>query len=87
MTKKMKIKRLKQQNEKLIEQNMKLRQKIPMDEYAKKIDESLEKFDDINDDLVKLYRQLHMCRLQNKRTGLRYRLGIWGIKIRQFLRG
>ena len=82
----MKIKRLKQQNEYLIEQNMKLRQKIPIGEYAKKIDENLEKFDQINDDLIKLYKQLHVCHLKDKKTAMRYRLGILMIKLKQFFR-
>lgn len=85
MTNKMKIKRLKQQNNYLIEQNMKLRQKIPMIVYARKIDENLEKFDRINDDLMRLYRKLHLCALRNKRTTLRYRWRIFMIKVRQFL--
>lgn len=66
---------------------MKLRQKIPIDEYAKKIDEGLEKFDQINDDLVKLYKQLHACQLKNKKTAIRYRLEIFMIKLKQFFKG
>lgn len=83
----MKIKRLKQQNDKLIEQNMALRQKTPTAEYAKKIDKNLEKFDDSNNDLLKLYKELHMCRLKNERTGLRYRLGVFMIGVRRFEEG
>lgn len=86
MTKKMKIKRLKQQNDYLMKQNMKLRQKIPMEEYAKRIDQNLEKLGRINDDLVKLYKQLYRCILKSKRTTLRYRLEILMLKVRQLLR-
>lgn len=83
MTNKTKIKRLQKQNDNLIRQNMELWQKTSTVEYVKKLDKKFEEFDDTNDKLLKLYRKLHRCRLQNKRTGLRYRLGIIGIKIRQ----
>lgn len=85
MTNKTKIKRLQKQNDNLIRQNMELWQKTSTVEYVKKLDKKFEEFDDTNDKLLKLYSKLHRCRLQNKRTGLRYRLGIIGIKIRQVL--
>ncbi|MCH5267775.1 MAG: hypothetical protein J1E62_05460 [Lachnospiraceae bacterium] len=84
MTNKMKIKRLKKQNENLIEQNIKLRKKIPTKEYAKRIDKDIERFESINDDLLKLYKELHKCSLQNKRTAWKYMVGVFCIKIKQF---
>ena len=64
---------------------MDLRSQIPTHEYMKKIDKSLDKFEDINDELLQLYKELHKNRIQRKNTYWKYRLGILKIYIKQKL--
>lgn len=85
MTKNRKIKRLQKQNDSLIKQNIELRNKIPTAEYARKMDRDLDRFEDINDELLKLYHEMHVMKLKNKGTAFRYKFGVFKIKVRQFL--
>lgn len=83
MTKNMKIRRLERQNNTLRKANQALREKLPSVDYKKKIEENLDKFESINDDLLDLYRKLHKCRIHGRRTYLRYVFGMLKIKIKQ----
>ena len=83
MTKKQKIRRLGKQNEALRKKNIELREKTPTVEYAKQIDKSVDKFEGINDELLKLYKELHKARIQRKNTFWRYKFGILKIRIKQ----
>lgn len=86
MTKNRKIKRLEKQNQALQQQNQELRNKIPTEEYASRIDRSLEQFESINDDLIDLYHQLHRNRLQRRYTYWKYQFAILLIKWKHWCR-
>ncbi len=86
MTRNRKIKRLEKQNQALRQQNQALRNKIPAEEYANKMNRSLERFENINDDLTDLYHQLCRNRLQHKNIYLKYQLGILWIRLKQRFR-
>lgn len=86
VTKNRKIKRLEKQNNILRNRNTELRKKIPTIEYARKIDKSLDTFENINDELLQLYKELHKNRIQRKNTYWKYKLGILKIQIKQKLK-
>ena len=60
-------------------------EKLPSVDYMKKMEENLDRFETINDDLLDLYRKLHKCRIQGKCTYLRYLFGMLKIKVKQAL--
>lgn len=81
-----KIKRLEKQNQTLQRQNRELRNKIPTQEYASKIDRSLERFESINDGLVDLYHELHRNRLQHRHIYWKYQFAVLWIKLKRWCR-
>lgn len=81
-----KIKRLEKQNETLRKQNLELRNKIPIQEYASRIDQSLDRFENINDDLIQLYHELHRNRLRHRHIYWKYQLMVLWIKLKHWCR-
>lgn len=81
-----KYKRLEKQNDALRKQNRELRNKIPLQEYASKIDQSLDRFENINDDLIQLYHELHRNRLRHRHIYWKYQLATLWIKLKHWCR-
>lgn len=81
-----KMKRLEKQNETLRKQNRDLRNIIPTREYASKIDQSLDRFENINDDLIQLYHDLHRNRLRHRQIYWKYQLMLLWIKLKHWCR-
>ena len=81
-----KVKRLEKQNDTLRKQNQELRNKIPTQEYASKIEQSLERFESINDDLIQLYHELHRNRLRHRHIYWKYQLMVLWIKLKRWCR-
>lgn len=81
-----KIKHLEKQNDTLRKQNRELRNKIPIQEYASKIDQSLDRFESINDNLIQLYHELHCNRLRHRQIYWKYQLAILWIKMKHWCR-
>lgn len=80
------VKRLEHQNDMLRKRNTELRKQIPTRNYTKKIENALDQFENINDELLQLYKKLHKDRIQRKKTYWKYKLGILKIHIKQKLK-
>lgn len=83
MTKNRTIKHLKQQNERLRRQNLELKNKIPSAEYAEQLERALDRFENINDNLLQLYLERCHNQWQRRITYWKYRLAILWIKLQQ----
>lgn len=85
MTKNRKIKHLEKQNKTLRKKNKELRSQIPTREYIKKMNKSFDEFENINEELLKLYKELHKDRIRGKKHYWKYQFGILKIHIKQKL--
>ncbi len=79
------LKRLERQNDTLRKRNTVLRKQIPTREYIKKIEHSLNQFEDINHELLKLYKDLYTNKNHLRNYYWKYKLGVLKIHIKQKL--
>lgn len=84
MTKNRKIKKLEKQNTSLCKENQELRNKIPSQEYASKMDRALDHFESINDNLILLYQEQYQNQRRRRRIYWKYQLAILWIRLKQY---
>lgn len=84
MNKNRKIKTLKQQNAFLRKENLKLRNKVPSQEYANKMDLARKHFESINNSLMLLYQEQHRNQLKRRRIYWKYQFAILGVRLKQW---
>lgn len=84
MTKNRKIKTLEKQNASLYKENRELRTRIPSQEYANKMDRSLDRFESINDNLMLLYQEQYRNQRRRRHIYRKYQLAILWIRLKQW---
>lgn len=84
MNKNRKIKTLEKQNAFLYKENRELRNKIPSQEYANKMDRALSQFENINDNLMLLYQEQHRNQRKRRQIYWKYQLAILWIRLKQW---
>lgn len=84
MTKNRKIRALEKQNASLYKENRELRNKIPAQEYASKMDRTLDQFENINDHLMLLYQEQYRNQRKRRQIYWQYQLAILWIRLKQW---
>lgn len=83
MNKKRQIKQLKRQNKLLRNRISILSEKIPSESYKKKIDRSVNKLNEINDEILDLYSDLCVCKSKEHKIYQKYKIRTFIIKLKQ----
>ena len=82
MTKNRKIELLIKDNKRLIDENKKLH-KLNSEEISRNMLSEIERYSDIIDKLYEKYKELDKLRLIGIRNKWRYKMMLWGLKVRK----